>query len=309
MPPGRLGCSQQPATPWLELSDTFCRYVGGIAGTDSGLFGYFVLALFWAPSSCTANNSVLGGFCSNFTGAGSYAAHNLVLHGERLAPLWGGKHLELHLHCLPVMCRLGTLLDACCTSEPATKRCSHPLPSRWQFCDLSVSCCIASRTLRLTRYSVLLTKLRVPAACRQGCLSLVLQVCGPTLLPPIRERSTLPPPNTLAPTRQVSTLGLALDPESKDLPMHLLYRPNDTQGGCPHPSPGLPWVVPHAQRVCSFLQGFSMWCNGPNVTALPCQVNGNLCPLKNASNAANYTQDMYETCLRQYNVGFWVGSC
>ena len=83
----------QIAMPWLELSDTFCRYVGGIAGTDSGLFGYFVLALFWAPSSCTANNSVLGGFCSNFTGAGSYAAHNLVLHGERLAPLWGGKHL------------------------------------------------------------------------------------------------------------------------------------------------------------------------------------------------------------------------
>ena len=52
-----------------------------------------------------------------------------------------------------------------------------------------------------------------------------------------------------------------------------------------------------------------MWCNGPNVTALPCQVNGNLCPLKNASNAANYTQDMYETCLRQNNVGFWAGCC
>ena len=52
-----------------------------------------------------------------------------------------------------------------------------------------------------------------------------------------------------------------------------------------------------------------MWCNSPNVTALPCQVNGNLCPLKNASNAANYTQDMYETCLRQYNVGVRAGHC
>ena len=124
---------QAAMPPLLEVSATRCRYVGGIAGTDSGLFGYFVLALFWAPSSCTANNSALGGFCSNFTGAGSYAAHNLVLHGERLMPVTGrlpcGKYL---LGIVPVLSAFQALLgralilvDAWCASEPR----SNILPS------------------------------------------------------------------------------------------------------------------------------------------------------------------------------------
>ena len=40
----------------------------------------------------------------------------------------------------------------------------------------------------------------------------MLQVCGQTLLPQTRERSILPHQPILVPTRQVSTLGLALDP-------------------------------------------------------------------------------------------------
>eukprot|EP00775_Hariotina_reticulata_P004192 gene4192-4440_t len=79
------------ATPYAE------RYDGGLTGAPAGLFSYFNLALYWAPSSCRqaapddplnvwpdsdiGQSGFPGGFCSNYTKAGTYASKHLVLHG------------------------------------------------------------------------------------------------------------------------------------------------------------------------------------------------------------------------------------
>jgi ribonuclease I len=76
----RAGIPQQTIGDFCATNANTTRFAGGLNG-NLPLYEYSVLALYWAPTSCSATNSSGGGFCSNYTRAGSYASQNLVLHG------------------------------------------------------------------------------------------------------------------------------------------------------------------------------------------------------------------------------------
>lgn len=69
--------------------DDFCvdetlnatTFNGGVTGSPTGQFGYYALALYWAPSSCKPGTQELGGFCSEYTQPGNEAYDHLVVHG------------------------------------------------------------------------------------------------------------------------------------------------------------------------------------------------------------------------------------
>ena len=60
-------------------------YNGGLTGVDENLFSYYILSLYWPPSSCPAvyNETLdfLQYFCSPYTDRGQPGSERLVLHG------------------------------------------------------------------------------------------------------------------------------------------------------------------------------------------------------------------------------------
>jgi ribonuclease I len=83
---------------------------GGLSAAPQGNLGLLVLALYWAPSSCQANSSAGGGFCSQYSQAGYPAATNLALHGmwpdtgslyasDPLAPTYQGAYQGWTQYC------------------------------------------------------------------------------------------------------------------------------------------------------------------------------------------------------------------
>ncbi|UJR14731.1 hypothetical protein I4U23_001723 [Adineta vaga] len=81
----------------IKTGDSFCKslppaqqqspfeYNGGITGADDDLFSYYILSLYWPPSSCPKkyNETVdlLRYFCSPYTDVGQPGSERLVLHG------------------------------------------------------------------------------------------------------------------------------------------------------------------------------------------------------------------------------------
>lgn len=80
-----------------RLGDSFCKslppaqqqspftFNGGITGADEDLFSYYILSLYWPPSSCPARYNetldFLRYFCSPYTDRGEPGSERLVLHG------------------------------------------------------------------------------------------------------------------------------------------------------------------------------------------------------------------------------------
>ena len=61
------------------------RFNGGLTGVDENLFAYYILSLYWPPSSCppTYNETgdLLSYFCSPYTNVNQPGSERLVLHG------------------------------------------------------------------------------------------------------------------------------------------------------------------------------------------------------------------------------------
>lgn len=58
---------------------------GGLTGVDENLFSYYILSLYWPPTSCSSiyneTSDLLKYFCSPFTNANQPGSERLVLHG------------------------------------------------------------------------------------------------------------------------------------------------------------------------------------------------------------------------------------
>ncbi|CAF1384808.1 unnamed protein product [Adineta ricciae] len=81
----------------VKTGDSFCKslppaqqqspfeFDGGITNADEDLFSYYVLSLYWPPSSCpkkyNATLDLLRYFCSSYTDIGQPGSERLVLHG------------------------------------------------------------------------------------------------------------------------------------------------------------------------------------------------------------------------------------
>jgi ribonuclease I len=61
------------------------EFNGGLTGTDENLFSYYILSLYWPPSSCpyiyNETTSLLSYFCSPYTNIDQPGRERLVLHG------------------------------------------------------------------------------------------------------------------------------------------------------------------------------------------------------------------------------------
>lgn len=82
---------------WSFSGDEFCRtsridleqsplaFNGGLTGADEGLFFYYMLSLYWPPSSCPPiyndTTDFRRFFCSPYTDRGQPGSERLVLHG------------------------------------------------------------------------------------------------------------------------------------------------------------------------------------------------------------------------------------
>lgn len=87
----------------IFLGDEFCKssppaqqqpplqFNGGLTGVEENYFSYYMLSLYWPPSSCPSiyneTGDLLGYFCSPYTNLGQPGSERLVLHG--LWPTFG----------------------------------------------------------------------------------------------------------------------------------------------------------------------------------------------------------------------------
>jgi len=81
----------------IFLGDDFCKssppvqqqspleFNGGLTGVDDNYFSYYILSLYWPPSSCpliyNETNDLLRYFCSPYTNVNQPGSERLVLHG------------------------------------------------------------------------------------------------------------------------------------------------------------------------------------------------------------------------------------
>ncbi|GAQ83825.1 hypothetical protein KFL_001630220 [Klebsormidium nitens] len=103
-------CNSSSVQDFCAQNPTALRFNGGLTNAPPGKFGYYALALYWAPTSCSANSTAGGGFCSSYTLAGTQGSQNLVLHGlwtdygslyttEPAAPAYNGSYQGWNQYC------------------------------------------------------------------------------------------------------------------------------------------------------------------------------------------------------------------
>jgi ribonuclease I len=102
----------------VPLGDNFCKssppaqqqsplkFNGGLTGVDENYFSYYILSLYWPPSSCpliyNATNDLLRYFCSPYTNVNQPGSERLVLHG-----LWPTFSTEGNYQGWPQFCSSG----------------------------------------------------------------------------------------------------------------------------------------------------------------------------------------------------------
>jgi ribonuclease I len=73
-------CKSSPPTQQSPL-----QFNGGLTGVDDNLFSYYILSLYWPPSSCPSKYNetidLLRYFCSPYTDSNQPGSERLVLHG------------------------------------------------------------------------------------------------------------------------------------------------------------------------------------------------------------------------------------